>query len=554
MKPLLRALIRDALGRAVRAGELADGPPVDPPIEVPREAGHGDLSSSVAMLMARAVRKPPRQVAEILVKHLEDPEGLLQQVEIAGPGFVNFTLSPAAWRRRLGEILAAGDAYGSSHLGAGRRVQVEFVSANPTGPLHVGHGRGAATGDALARILEAAGFVVEREYYVNDAGGQMATLGRSVYARYLQACGRDAPFPEEGYPGDYVVELGESLKREAGDRWAHADPEAAASWMAVWAGERMLDRIRSDLAAFSIRFDHFTSERGLREDGTVAATIDELRRRGHLYEQDGAWWFRATAFGDEKDRTVIKSDGELTYFASDIAYHRAKLAKGYYLAIDVWGADHHGYVKRVEAALRACGADPLRLKVVLVQIVNLTRDGQPIRMGKRMGTFIPLAEVVDEVGPDLARFFFLMRRSDAQLEFDLELARRQTAENPVFYIQYAHTRIAGIFRQAAERGLQTPSATSDALAALSNADELGLIKLLDEYPEVVEGAAESLEPHRVVFYAQRVAGEFHRFYARNRCVSDDDAVTAARLLLVTAVKQVVGHALRMVGVGAPERM
>ncbi len=554
MKQLLKGLIRAALERAGRAGELQLDTVPDPQVEAPREAGHGDLATNVAMVLARPTRRPPRQIADIVVKHLHDPDGLVERVEIAGPGFINFALSDAAWRRRLAEILDAGESYGSSSFGKGRRVQVEFVSANPTGPLHVGHGRGAATGDAMARILAAAGFLVEREYYVNDAGAQMEALGRSVYARYLEQCGREASFPEDGYPGDYVRELAVALYRDHGDRWSQTEATAAIPWISAWAGARMLERIQTDLHAFGIQFDHFTSERSLREDGTVTASIEELRRRGHLYQQDGAWWFHATAFGDEKDRTVVKGDGELTYFASDIAYHRAKLAKGYDWVIDVWGADHHGYVKRVEAALSALGEDPLRFKVVLVQIVNLTRDGVPVRMGKRTGTFVALADVVDEVGAELARFFFLMRRSDAQLEFDLELARRQTAENPVFYIQYAHTRIAGIFRQAAERGLPTPGVTLAALAPLRNEDEIGLIKLLDEFPDVVEGAAENLEPHRVVFYAQRVAGEFHRFYTRNRCVSDDASLSGARLLLVTAVKQVIGHALRMVGVSAPEQM
>jgi len=319
-------------------------------------------------------------------------------------------------------------------------------------------------------------------------------------------------------------------------------------------GAAMLDRIRRDLEAFSIRFDRFTSERALREDGTVAQGIEELRGNGRLYEKEGALWFRSTDFGDDKDRAVVKSNGDLTYFAGDIAYHRGKFLEGYDRVVDVWGADHHGYIKRIEAALDALGRDPSRFKVVLVQIVNLTRDGVPVRMGKRKGEFVALRDVIDEVGPDLARFFFLMRSSDAQLDFDLELARRQTAENPVFYVQYAHTRIAGIFRAAAERGIAVPEADAGAIAGLDHEDEVALIKVLDEFPEVVASAADAYEPHRVVYYAQKLAGEFHRFYARHRCVTDDADQTRRRLVLVGAVKQVIGRALRLVGVSAPERM
>jgi len=554
MKDFLKGLICEALERAMNAGDLSIPDVPDPHVESPRDDGHGDLATNVAMTLAKAARRPPREIADAIVRHLDDRAGAVREVEIAGPGFINFTFSDAAWRERLLSIIAAGDDYGSCALGEGRRIQVEFVSANPTGPLHIGHGRGAATGDALARILEAAGYDVDREYYVNDAGGQMEVLGRSVRARYLQCLGRDEPFPDDGYPGDYVTELAGELVDVEGDRWLGAEPAEAVEHMARWAGARMLERIRADLEAFGIRFDHFTSERCLREDGTVAAGIERLREAGHLYDEAGALWFRSTEFGDDKDRALVKSDGQLTYFAADVAYHHGKLVRGYDLVIDIWGADHHGYIKRVEAALAAVGEDPRRLEVVLVQIVNLTRDGVPMKMGKRTGTFVALADVVDEVGADLARFFFLMRKSDAQLDFDLELARRQTAENPVFYVQYAHTRIAGIFRQAAERGVALPDAASATVAALGNEDEIGLIKVLDEFPAVVEAAATSHEPHRVVFYAQRLAGEFHRFYTRNKCVSDDAELTAARLLLVGAVKQVIGRALTLVGVSAPERM
>ncbi|MEE8311500.1 MAG: arginine--tRNA ligase [Candidatus Binatia bacterium] len=554
MKDRLRSLVRAALERATESGELELDRIPEPHFEVPREQGHGDLATNVAMSLAKSAKRAPREIAEKIVSCLDDSAGLVDRAEIAGPGFINFTLSTRAWRERLVEIIGAGDTYGSSDTGAGERVQVEFVSANPTGPLHIGHGRGAATGDAIARLLEAAGYCVEREYYINDAGVQMQALGRSVHARYLELCGREIVFPEGGYPGEYVIELARELRETEGDAWLDRPAEEAEAYLSRWAGERMLARIRSDLQAFGIEFDHFTSECAIREDGTVAQGIEALEAAGHCFREEGALLFRATAFGDDKDRAVVKGDGELTYFGSDIAYHRAKIERGFDRIVDVWGADHHGYVKRVRAALEAIGQPADRFKVVLVQIVNLTRDGVPVRMGKRTGTFVALSDVVEEVGPDIARFFFLMRKSDAQLDFDLELARRQTAENPVFYVQYAHTRIAGIFRQAEEKGVSVPAAGAEAVAALANADEIGLIRMLDEFPDVVEGAAEAYEPHRVVFYVQRLAGEFHRFYTRNKCVTDDPSTTAARLLLVGAVKQVIGRALRLVGVSAPERM
>lgn len=555
MKESLRKLLERALRTAREAGALpaaADEAVIE--LQVPRDPSHGDAATNVAMTLARSAKMPPRAIAEVLLSHLRDDDGVLVRSEVAGPGFINFTFSDAAWRERLVEILGAGERFGSSGMGARARVQVEFVSANPTGPLHVGHGRGAAVGDALARILDAAGFRVEREYYVNDAGNQIATLGRSLWSRYLEAAGEAADFPEDGYPGEYVADMGRELLTADGRKWVDADRETALEHMARWGSEKMLERIRSDLAVLGIHFDRFVSERELREKGVVERAIEDLAARGQLYEQDGALWFRSTAYGDDKDRPIRKSDGELTYFAADIGYHRDKFERGYDRVIDVWGADHHGYVKRVEAALEALGRDPAAFRVVFVQIVNITRDGVPVRMGKRSGEFVALRDIIDEVGPDLSRFFFLTRNADAQLEFDLELARRQSAENPVFYIQYAHTRIAGIFRSAAEKGVKSPSASTAGAARLVEPEEIALIRSLDAFPDVVEGAAVALEPHRIVHYAQRLAGEFHRYYSRHRCVTDEEDLTCARLLLVTAVQLVIRRALGLVGVSAPERM
>jgi len=555
VKEQLKRLLSSALSDARAAGRLPAKMEVpSAELQVPRDPTHGDLATNVAMVLAKTAGMPPRAIAEAVLAHLHDPTGFIARAEVAGPGFINFTFSEAAWRTRLGEILAQGERYGSTTLGGGLRVQVEFVSANPTGPLHVGHGRGAAVGDAIARILEAAGYRVDREYYVNDAGNQMETLGRSIWARYMALTGREVEFPSDGYPGDYVIDLAQDMVARDGKKWVASDPSEAAAYMARWGGDRMLERIRTDLGILGIRFDRFVSERELRETGVVQRGIDDLRARGELYEQDGALWFRSTSYGDDKDRPVLKSDGELTYFAADIGYHRDKFERGYERVIDVWGADHHGHIKRMEAALRALGLDPSALRVVLVQIVNLTRDGVPVRMGKRSGEFVALREIIDEVGPDLSRFFFLTRNADAQLEFDLELARRQSAENPVFYIQYAHTRIAGIFRSATDRGIPLPVVDPDAAVALEEPEEIALIKLLDSFPDVVEGAATALEPHRIVYYAQKLAGEFHRYYSRHRCVTDDAGVTNGRLLLVSAVQLVIRRALGLVGVSAPERM
>jgi arginyl-tRNA synthetase len=554
VKEALSRILERALQEARRAGALPDtAVPAAIEIQFPRDAAHGDLATNVAMTLARVAGKAPRAIAQAIVDHLHDSSGTLTRVEIAGPGFINFTFSESAWRARLVEILATGESYGRVDIGRGRRVQIEFVSANPTGPLHVGHGRGAAVGDALSRVLEAVGYSVDREYYVNDAGNQVATLGRSLLARYLEACGRSVVFPEDGYPGDYVVDMGRDLFASEGSRWVEEPVNEAVAYMARWGADRMLARIRDDLAALGIGFDRFVSERELRESGVVARSIDDLRERGELDNQEGALCFRSTKYGDDKDRPVLKSDGELTYFAADIGYHRQKFERGYDRVIDVWGADHHGYIKRIGAALTALGHDASRFHVVLVQLVSITRDGVPVRMGKR-SEFIPLRDIVDEIGPDLCRFFFLTRNADAHLEFDLELARRQSAENPVFYIQYAHTRIAGIFRSASERGIVMGPATLDSVARLAEPEEIALIKTLDGFTDVVESAANALEPHRIVHFAQRLAGEFHRYYSRHRCITDEQDLSRSRLLLVAAVQQVIRRALGLVGVSAPERM
>jgi arginyl-tRNA synthetase len=569
MKQRLEGLLQHALNRAKKGGalKLESLPPLS--FEVPRDAAFGDLASTVALGLARAERQAPRAIAEAIVAHVEDSDGLLAGIEIAGPGYLNFRFSPRFWAACLTDIERPD--YGLPAIGAGKRVLVEFVSANPTGPLHVGHGRGAVLGDTLSRLLQAAGYEVTREYYVNDAGKQVVTLAHSAYARLLEACGAPVALPEDGYPGEYLRELmiehrDELLDEIAAklgrplpvrDEWIALLREAgyvAVEICGQRAADWLLALIKADMHALAVEVDSFISERALHGEGTVGAALDALAAAGHTYQADGATWFRSTAFGDDKDRVVQRSDGELTYFAADIGYHRQKLQRGYDQLIDVWGADHHGYVKRVASALEALGGDPARFHVLIVQLVRLTRGGEPVRMGKRSGEFVTLREVVDEVGADATRFFFLMRKGDSQLEFDLELAVKQSSENPVFYVQYAHARICTLFKKAAAEGLRVPTAAEAALEALGEAEEQEVVKLLAQFPDVVEDAARELEPHRIVFHLIEIAAAFHRFYNRHRVIGVDPARAGARLYLAHAVQRVLQIGLGLLGVRAPEAM
>ncbi|MCC6847294.1 MAG: arginine--tRNA ligase [Deltaproteobacteria bacterium] len=554
MKKPLKDVLRDACERAIKGGELVSTtlPPLF--LSVPKEAEHGDLASNVAMALARGERRPPRAVAETIVRHILDPAKILAEVTIAGPGFINFRFAPSYWWRCLADCERAGETYGHSRVGEGARVQIEFVSANPTGPLHVGHARGAVTGDAIARLLSATGHAVEREYYVNDAGNQMEMLGASTYARYMELCGRPVPFPDEGYHGDYVRDVAGAIRAAEGDRWADTDADAARAYMRDRAGAMLLDAIRDDLTTLAIGFDAYVSERKLREDGAVDATLDALDARGVVYDADGARWFRSTEFGDDKDRPLVKSGGEFTYFGADVAYHRDKLARGFDRIIDVWGADHHGHIPRMKAALTALGLDAARLEVLLVQVVSLTRAGVPVRMGKRSGSFVTLREVVEEVGADATRFFLLMRKSDAQLEFDLDLAKQRTTENPVFYVQYGHARVASVFRQATAAGVAGDAVGAADPSRLVETEELALIRVLAQFPETVEQAALEREPHRVVFYLMQLAGDFHRYYNRTRILGEDRELTRARLLLAANVQKVIRVGLRLLGISAPDTM
>ena len=552
MQSHLRELLTRAIEKTAKGGELNS--PELPPLllEAPKQREFGDLATNIAMLWAKSAKKAPRTIAETILKNLEDPDAILARMEIAGPGFLNFTFSPKFYFRQLREIAAGKGA--ALDLGQGRRVQVEFASVNPTGPLHVGHGRVAVTGDVLARLHEATGFQVEREYYVNDAGNQMDNLALSIDARYRELFGAQAAFPENGYPGDYVKDIAMEIKRQHGDKYLRHDREATLRFFREYGGDALLSTIRAQLRDFGIAFDAFFSERAMRERGEVSQAMAEMRSRGLFYLQDGAEWYRSTQFGDDKDRTVIKSDGDLTYFASDIAYHRNKYARNYDKLINVWGADHHGYVPRLKAAMQGFGFDPAVLQIVLVQMVQLNRGGEPVRMGKRSGEFVALEEVIEEVGKDAARFFFLMRKSDSHLDFDLNLAKQQSSENPVFYVQYAHARVASIFEQAGRSGVELGASAAVAVERLELTEELELIRKMSQFNDVLEDSVRELEPHRLVFYLLDLAGEFHRYYNRQRVISEDLDLSRARLLLIENVQKTVRRGLEILGVDAPLKM
>jgi arginyl-tRNA synthetase len=550
MKRRLESLLRGALCAAIDAGDLAVEPPGRVHLEEPADPAFGDAASNVAMMLAKPARKSPRAIAEAIVARIDDPDGWIASAEIAGPGFINLTATPAFWRAVVADVLAQGPAYGRSELGAGRSVLVEFVSANPTGPLHVGHGRGAVIGDVTARMLAAVGHRVLREYYVNDFGRQMDVLGRSTLARCRQLGGEAVEIPQDGYPGEYLLDVARQLLADPARSPAGRPEDEAAGICAREASAILLGDIRRVLDRFGIGFDRFVSERGLHDGGGLERALDAIPER-LLYEQDDATFFRSSEFGDEKDRAVRRSSGVPTYFGGDLAHFHQSLAEGHARIVNVFGADHHGYVARLQAAISALGGDPTRFDVVLVQMVNLTRGGQPVRMGKRAGEFVALEDVLDEVGVDAARVFFLLRRADSQLDFDLELATQRSTENPVYYVQYAHARIASILRQAEAAGVSLPAAPR--LDAIGQA-EGEVLRCLVRYPEVVEGAAETLEPHRLIFFLLDLAGAFHRYYNQQRVLADDPLATEGRLALVVAVRTVLRNALDLVGVSAPDRM
>jgi arginyl-tRNA synthetase len=568
-----------ALNGAKKKGQLKTETWPQVSLDAPKRPEWGDLASTVAMSLAASEQRAPHDIAQIIIDNLAQREQLFDRVEIVRPGFLNLTVKPAIWQEVLREIEMQGSAYGRAEMGQRRRVLVEYVSANPTGPLHVGHGRGAAVGQAVANMLKAVGYDVVSEYYINDAGRQMKLLGTSVYARYEELSSRPVEFPSEGYHGAYITAMAERVKQQLGPELTGRAATEVEERCRTFAYQELLSLIREDLKSFGIEFESWFSEASLVNSGAVQRVLDELKSQQFLFEQEGAWWFRSSAFGDEKDRVVRKQDGEYTYLASDIAYHQDKLRRGYDLLIDVWGADHHGYIPRMQAVVQAYGYPKDRLQVVLVQMVNLLRGGKKVEMSKRAGEFITMREVIDEVGADAAKFFFLMRDSDSHLDFDLELAKQRSSDNPVYYVQYAHARIASLWRVAAARGIACPLPSETDLTRLTDPDELGLIRKLSAYPSVLQGSAMAYEPHRMTYYLQQLAGLLHTFYNKHRILppaADRDLLevtpeglapgeglhkevlaperTAARLALMRGIQQVLKNGLGVLGISAPDQM
>lgn len=570
MRETIAALVTGALTAAIRSGELALAEVPEPALERPRDPSHGDWATTVALRCAKQAGLPARSVAEIIAKRLADHPDIAS-VEVAGPGFVNLRVSPRALQRALVTARNADVRFGSSDQGAGRRVQVEFVSANPVGPMHVGHGRWAALGDAIARLLEHTGWRVEREFYINDAGVQMDLFARSVSARYLELCGVAADFPEDGYRGAYVTEIAREILDEEGEAWAAASAEAREAHFREKAYAQVLAHLERVLHEFGVDFDVWFSERTLHAPGpdggpnAIEAAIAVLRAAGHVYDADGAVWFRSTAFGDDKDRVLVKADGSYTYFAADVAYHKDKFDRGFDRVIDLWGADHHGYVARMKAACAALGHEG-KLDVVIGQLVNLFRNGEAVRMSKRTGEMVTFEELLDEVGADAARYWFLRRSTDQPVDFDIALAKERSADNPVYYVQYAHARICSILRKAAETAGLEPGAGIDALvetliddaadlSPLTSGPELALMRTIDRFPETVEAAASELAPYKLTRFAEDLAATFHQFYTECRVVDPaQPQLTAARLYAVDATRRVLRCVLRLLGVSAPESM
>ncbi|TVO76685.1 arginine--tRNA ligase [Sedimenticola selenatireducens] len=586
MKNLIQQLVLQSLATIAAEGVIGEDQIPQPIIERTRDPSHGDFACNVAMVLSKAARCKPRDLAEKLIAALPASD-IIAKVEIAGPGFINFTLQEGAYRGVVSQVLEQGHSFGLSTLGQGKRVQVEFVSANPTGPLHVGHGRGAAYGAVVADLLQAVGYDVHREYYVNDAGRQMDILAASVWLRYLELCDETFDFPANGYRGDYVWDIAATLHREHADAYRHGadevfdgvpDDEPAGGdkekhidglieqakrllgdnryrYVFELALNTILDDIRDDLALFGVTYQEWYSERSLTDSGAVNKTLQRLRDSGHVYEKGGALWFKSTDFGDEKDRVVVRDNGQTTYFASDIAYHMDKLERGFERVIDVWGADHHGYVPRVKAAMQAVGDDPSRLDVLLVQFAILYRGGDRVQMSTRSGSFVTLRELRKEVGSDAARFFYVMRKCEQHMDFDLDLAKSQSSDNPVYYVQYAHARVCSVLRQAAEKDISVDITAGDEnLDRLVETHEQDLLKTLARYPEVVENAALNEEPHQLTHYVRDLANDFHTYYNAHQFLVDDVALRDARIKLILAVRQVLKNGLNLLGVSAPEKM
>ncbi len=550
---VVRQMVREALKEALRKAGVREH--VDEiHLERPKDTGRGDLSSNVALVTAGRVSRNPGELAGEIVSGLEMDSDVIEGVEVAGPGFINFRLSARYLAGQIAEINRLGGQFGNSGMGKGKKIQVEFVSANPTGPLVIVSARAAAVGAALVNLLRKTGFEADAEYYVNDAGSQVDKLGRSVMIRFMELLGEEVEFPEDGYPGKYLIEIAEQIPLEEGRKWLALDEGDTYRKFGNFAIERIMELIRRDLEDFGVEFDNFFMESGLYgESGEIEQALRELRESDRVYEKEGALWFRATEFGDEKDRVLIRSDGSPTYFLADSAYHLNKFNRGYSRAIDLWGPDHHGHIIRMKAASMVLGADPGWLEIMIVQWVRLIEEGKEISMSKRRGEFVSLRDLITDVGVDAAKFFFLMRKTNAHLDFDLTLARKQSEENPVYYVQYAHARISSVISYAREEGVDFPD-DYGCVEFLNEPEELELIRELVIFPQLIQSIVESRDPHHLTTYAQQVAATFHHFYHICRIVSQKKSLSQARLLLAEATRIVLAESLRLIGVSAPERM
>jgi len=551
LKKKLAELLTHAATEAQKSGKLPAVSLPEVTVEHPQNVEHGDYASSLPLKLARATGINPLTLAKEIAAFIA-PTPEVERIAVAPPGFINLTLKGDWLARQVDAVLEAGDKYGSIELGQGQRVQIEFVSVNPTGPLHVGHGRGAILGSTLASVLSSAGYQVEKEYYINDAGSQVENFSRSLHARYQQGLGRNVPMPEEGYFGQYMIDLAGEIVAEHGDKFLSLPEAEAIARLGEIGLEKIIAQIRSDLERLEVSFDVWFSERSLYQNGQYREAMDLLKKGGHLAEREGATWFTSTALGEDKDNVIVRSDGSPTYFATDIAYHYDKFIKRQFdTVINIWGADHMGHVSRMKAVVGALGIDPERLRVIISQMVTLRRGGEVVKISKRSGDIITLRELEEEVGKDVCRFFFLCRTADSQMDFDLELAKKQSADNPVYYVQYAHARIASILRLAGERGVDY--ADGD-VSLLTTEPELTLIRKMLLLPELMETIATTLEPHHLTYYAQDLATVFHSFYKQCRVVSQDQALSKARLKLVKAAQTVLSRTLHLMGMTAPEKM
>ena len=546
--------LEEAANSAKAAGELKFEELPNFDLEEPRERQHGDLATNLAMVLAKQAKRSPREIAAALIKHLDTSGTWIESSEIAGAGFINFRLNPSWLTNVIDEVIKAGEFYGQVDIGKGQKIQVEFVSANPTGLLHMGNARGAALGDSLASLLSTAGYEVTREFYINDTGNQIHNFALSLESRYLQQLGQDAPFPEGGYHGEDLIETVKGLITKVGDKYLAVEQGLRREFLVRYALDEKMRNIRETLQDFGVEYDVWFNEQSLHDSGAVRSTMEELEKKGYIYEKEGALWLKSTLLGDEKDEVVVRSNGTPTYFAADIAYHRNKYDRGFNRVINIWGADHHGHVARLKGAMSALGYEADNLQIILMQLVRLIQNGEVVKMSKRSGQYITLRELMDEVGRDAARFFFNLRDPDSTVDFDMDLAKAQSSDNPVYYVQYAHARLCSILRQAEELGNAGTPPLEEDLKRLDSSEERDLLKKMADLPSEIIVAARLMEPHRLARYVLDLAGLFHTFYNSQRVLVDDQGLRRARLSLVRAVKQIISNVLGILGVSAPEKM